>query len=115
MITKDNIITLSYKGLIGLIYLIFGKKDKILSLFLEEDYFDGLSITTEERTKKAKNGVLDNLEKITFSYKYKLPNGKIKTNRFDAYNLEQVKTYLVKFRHKMINLKFGQKMKTAIF
>ena len=29
MITKDNVITYSYKGLAALVYVIFGKKEKI--------------------------------------------------------------------------------------
>ena len=112
MITKDNVITLAYKGLIGLIYLIFRKKDKIRSLFLEEDYFEGLSLTTTEKTRKnkeLKNSIDPNLKKIPFIYKYKAANGKIKTGTFDAYNLEQVKTYLTNEGYDIVSINAPKK------
>jgi len=94
MITKDNILTYAYKGFVSVIFVLLGKKDKIKDLFIEEDIFDDSIMSNNERMERARTGALEDLEKITFRYKYKLPNGKIKTNTFDAYNIEQVKTYL---------------------
>ena len=90
MITKDNI--LAYKGLAGLIYLIIGKKDKIRDLFFEEDIFKDVKRNTT-RLEEASNAVQE-LEKNPYRYKYKKPNGKLATGTFDAYNAEQVKTFL---------------------
>ncbi|MBQ8891558.1 MAG: type II secretion system F family protein [Bacilli bacterium] len=104
MITKDNVITLAYKGFIGLLYLIFGKKDKITNLFLEEDYFEGLSLKTSEKIKKEKSGITEELDKMPFSYKYKLPNGKVKSGSFDAYNVEQVRTYLINEGYEVVSI-----------
>lgn len=93
MITKDNVITYSYKGLAALLYLIFGKKEKIKELFVEEDVFEGSLETNASRLKKASDALAD-LKKIPFRYKYRDINGKIKTGTFEAYNIEQAKNYL---------------------
>ena len=94
MITKDNIITYAYKGFASIILFIIGKKNSIKDLFIEEDVFNDSVKYNNERVEKAKNDAMLELEKITFRYKYKTQNGKIKTNTFDANNIEQAKTYL---------------------
>ncbi len=94
MITKDNIITYSYKGLVGLFYLIFRKKDRIKALFFEENVFEDVVMSNQDRVKKA-SVTKEDIPKIPFRYKIKLPNGKVKTSTFDAYNIEQAKAYLV--------------------
>ena len=94
MITKDNVITYSYKGLASLLYLLFGKKKKIRELFIEEDVFSGNVETNTNRLKKASDS-LDDTEKIPFKYKVKQKNGKIVSGTFDAYNIEQARNYLV--------------------
>ena len=103
MITKDNIITLAYKGFAGLIYSIFGKKDKIKELFFEENVFDDSVQSNEERLKKASEKIAD-MQKIPFIYKYKLPNGKTKTGTFDAYNIEQARNYLTSEGYSLVSL-----------
>ena len=92
MITKDNIITYAYKGFASIIYSILRKKNSIKELFFEENVFDDSIKSNNERLKKASETI--ELDKISFKYKYKLPNGKIKSNTFDAYNIEQAKNYL---------------------
>ena len=86
MITDDNIITYAYKGLAALFYTIFRKKDKIKGLFYEENVFDDHVKSNNNRLEEASNKALD-LDKMDFKYKYKLPNGKIKSNTFAAYNI----------------------------
>ncbi len=103
MITSDNIITLAYKGFVGFIYMIFRKKNKIKELFFEEDYFENVTISTSERRQR-KKAEIENNEKITFKYKYKLSNGKIKTNTFDAYNIEQAKNFLTNEGYNVVSL-----------
>ena len=104
MITKDNVITYAYKGLASLIYTLIGKKDKIRELFFEEDVFDGVVVSNEERLKRAREDAIGNMDKIAFKYKYKLPNGKIKTNTFDAYNIEQARTYLTNEGYDLVSI-----------
>ena len=53
MITKDNVITLAYKGLAALIFSIFRKKDKIKALFIEEEVVDENLKTITNRLDKA--------------------------------------------------------------
>ena len=103
MITKDNIITYSYKGLAGLIYLNKQKKDKVKELFFEENVFEDVVMSNQDRLKKASN-TNDNMEKIPFRYKIKLPNGKLKTNTFDAYNIEQAKSYLASEGYDVVSI-----------
>ncbi len=104
MITSDNIITLAYKGLAALIYSIIGKKEKIKDLFFEEDVFDESVLSASEKIKRAKEEKVLDIDKITFKYKYKLPNGKIKTNTFAAYNLDQAKTYLASEGYEIVSI-----------
>ncbi len=92
MITKDNIFTYSYKGLVGLIFLIMGKKDKIKDLFIDEDIFKDVKRNTT-RLEEASNAVAE-MEKKPYRYKYKTPDGKLAIGTFDAYNAEQVKSFL---------------------
>ena len=103
MITKDNVITYAYKGLAALIYTIFRKKEKIRELYFEENVFEDSVKSNDERLKKA-SGALDLLDKMSFNYKYKLPNGKIKSGRFDAYNIEQAKSYLINEGYDIISI-----------
>ena len=53
MVTKDNVITYAYKGLAALVYLIFGKKEKIKELYFEEDVIADNFKTTSGRLEKA--------------------------------------------------------------
>ena len=68
MITKDNVITYSYKGLAALVYVIFGKKEKIKELFVEENVFEDTLDSNVTRLKKASDALGD-LKKIPFRYK----------------------------------------------
>lgn len=104
MITSDNIVTLAYKGIAGIIYTLIGKKDKIKELFFEEDVFDDAVFSTYEKTRRERNAGGDNLDKLTFKYKYKLPNGKIKSNTFDAYNIDQAKKYLINEGYNLVSI-----------
>ena len=102
MITKDNIFTYAYKGLAALILSIFRKKNKVKNLFFEEDIVDeNLKLMTNRLDKAAAN---KGQEKITFKYKTKDKNGKIKTGSFDAYNIEQAKNYLVNEGNNVISI-----------
>ena len=101
MITDDNIITYAYKGLAALFYTIFRKKDKIKGLFYEENVFDDHVKSNNNRLEEASNKALD-LDKMDF--KYKLPNGKIKSNTFAAYNIEQAKTYLASEGYDVVSI-----------
>ncbi len=92
MITKDDIFTYSFKGLMSLIYTIMRKPEKIRDLFYEDDVFEDVKRNTT-RLEEASNAILE-LEKVPFRYKYKLKNGKIAYGTFDAYNIEQAKNYL---------------------
>ncbi len=94
MITKDNIVTLAYKGFAAIFYGILRKKNKIRELFIEENVFDDSILSNQEKMKRKVDSTLD-IEKIPFKYKYKNAKGKIKTATFDAYNLEQAKNYLI--------------------
>lgn len=102
MITKDNIITYSYKGLVAIIYFILGKKKKIKELYIEEDVFEDTTLTANR--KKTTDGIVDNLEKIPFKYKVKQKNGKVTTGTFEAHNLEQAKNYLVNEGYDIISI-----------
>ena len=108
MITKDNVITYSYKGLAALLYLIFGKKEKIKELFVEEDVFEGSLETNASRLKKTSDALAD-LKKIPFRYKYRDINGKIKTGTFEAYNIEQAKNYLKNEGYNLISVEAKKK------
>ena len=103
MITDDNIITLSYKGLASIIYTLLRKKDKIKELFFEENVFEYSIKSQNNRVNKAGESLLD-LEKITFNYKYKNKKGKIKKASFDAYNLEQAKNYLISEGYDLVSI-----------
>lgn len=103
MITKDNIITYSYKGFAALIYSIFRKKDKIKELFFEENVFEDNLKLNSNRLTKASESVLE-LEKIPFQYKIKLKNGKLRSGTFDAYNLEQAKNYLINEGYEIVSI-----------
>ncbi len=102
MITKDNILTYSFKGLMALIFTIFRKPEKIRDLFYEEDIFEDVKKNTT-RLEEASNQIAE-MEKVPFVYKYKLKNGKIKSGVFDAYNLEQAKNYLINEGYELISI-----------
>ena len=103
MITKDNVFTLAYKGLVGIIYTLCRKKTEVKSLFFEDNYFEDVSITTSEQRKR-KSGEIDDSLKVPFKYKYKLQNGKIKSDVFDAYNKEQVKVFLTNEGYNVVSV-----------
>ena len=102
MITKDNVITLAYKGLAALILSIFRKKDKIKALFIEEEVVDENLKTITNRLDKA--SIDKDQDKITFKYKTKLKNGKVSTGTFDAYNIEQAKNYLINEGYELVSI-----------
>lgn len=102
MITKDNVITLAYKGLAALILSIFRKKDKIKTLFIEEEVVDENLKTMTSRLDKA--SINKDQDKITFKYKTKLKNGKMSTGTFDAYNIEQAKNYLINEGYELVSI-----------
>lgn len=102
MITKDNVITLAYKGLAALILSIFRKKDKIKALFIEEVVVDENLKTMTNRLDKA--SIDKDQDKITFKYKTKLKNGKVSTGTFDAYNIEQAKNYLINEGYELVSI-----------
>lgn len=102
MITKDNVITLAYKGLAALILSIFRKKDKIKALFIEEEVIDENLKTMTSRLDKA--SINKDQDKITFKYKTKLKNGKMSTGTFDAYNIEQAKNYLINEGYELVSI-----------
>lgn len=108
MITKDNVISYAYKGFAGLIYLLFRKKDKIRELFFEEDIFED-TVKSNSKRLQASSDKMDNMEKLTFRYKYKLPNQKIKTGTFDAYNIEQAKAYLTSEGYDLVSIELVKK------
>ena len=103
MITKDNVVTYAYKGFASLIYAVLRKKDKIRELFYEANVFDDTVKSNRERLQNASDEI-SNFEKIQFKYKYKLPNGKIKTDKFAAYNIEQARTYLTNEGIEVVNI-----------
>ncbi len=107
MITKDNILTYSYKGLAALIYTIFGKKDKIRDLFIEDDVFKDVKRNTT-RLEKASEAMAE-YQKSQFRYRYKKKNGKIATGSFDAYNIEQAKNYLLNEGYQLVSIEPVQK------
>ena len=108
MITKDNIFTYAYKGLAALILSIFRKKDKVKNLFFEEDVVDeNLKLMTNRLDKASAN---KGQEKITFNYKTKDKNGKIKSGSFDAYNIEQAKNYLINEGNNIVSIQPVKKM-----
>lgn len=102
MITKDNVITLAYKGLAALILSIFRKKDKIKALFIEEEVVDENLKTMTNRLDKA--SIDKDQDKITFKYKTKLKDGKVSTGTFDAYNIEQAKNYLINEGYELVSI-----------
>lgn len=102
MITKDNVITLAYKGLAALILSIFRKKDKIKTLFIEENVVDENLKTMTSRLDKA--SINKNQDKITFKYKTKGKNGKLTIGTFDAYNIEQAKNYLTNEGYELVSI-----------
>lgn len=102
MITKDNVITLAYKGLAALILSIFRKKDKIKALFIEKEVVDENLKTMTSRLDKA--SINKDQDKITFKYKTKLKNGKMSTGTFDAYNIEQAKNYLINEGYELVSI-----------
>lgn len=102
MITKDNVITLAYKGLAALILSVFRKKDKIKVLFIEEEVVDENLKTMTNRLDKA--SIDKDQDKITFKYKTKLKNGKVSTGTFDAYNIEQAKNYLINEGYELVSI-----------
>ena len=102
MITKDNVITLAYKGLAALILSIFRKKNKIKALFIEEEVVDENLKTMTSRLDKA--SINKDQDKITFKYKTKLKNGKMSTGTFDAYNIEQAKNYLINEGYELVSI-----------
>lgn len=105
MITKDNVITYAYKGLAALILWLFRKKEKIRELFIEDDIFQSDVVTGVSRLEKADQETsLPNLEKLTFKYKAKGTDGKLFTSTFDAYSLEQAKTYLINEGYELISI-----------
>ncbi len=103
MITKDNVITYAYKGLVGLIYTIIGKKAKIKDLFFEEDIFKDVKRNTT-RLEEASNAMAA-MEKFPYQYKYKKRNGKFAYGTFDAYNIEQAKTFLTNEGYEIAEIK----------
>ena len=103
MITKDNIITYAYKGLASLILTIIGKKDKIKDLFFEEDIFKDVKRNTT-RLEEASNAMAL-MEKFPYQYKYKKKNGKFAYGTFDAYNIEQAKTFLTNEGYEIAEIK----------
>ncbi len=102
MITKDNIITYAYKGFAALILSIFGKKKKIKDLFFEEVVVDENLKTMTSRLDKA--SIDKDQDKITFKYKIKLKSGKISNGTFDAYNIDQAKTYLINEGYDLVSI-----------
>ncbi len=102
MITKDNIITYSYKGLASLILTILGKKDKIKELFVEEELIDENLKFFNNRLNKA--AINKDLDKIPFKYKIKGLNGKVISGTFDAYNIEQARNYLINEGYDLISI-----------
>ena len=108
MITKDNLVTYSYKGIIALIYFIFGKKEKIRELYIEENVFEATTISPAR--KKGIGEVLDSLEKIPFKYKVKQKNGKITKGTFEAHNMEQAKNYLINEGYDIVSIEPKKKV-----
>lgn len=101
MITKDNIITYAYKGFAALILSIFGKKNKVKDLFIEEEVVDeSLKLMTNRLDKAA----LLKEDKITFKYKTKLKSGKIFSGTFDAYNIDQAKAFLANEGNEVVSI-----------
>ena len=66
MITKDNIVTLAYKGFAAIFYGILRKKNKIRELFIEENVFDDSILSNQEKMKRKVDSTLD-IEKIPFT------------------------------------------------
>ncbi len=103
MITKDNVFTYAYKGVVGLIYILIGKKNKIKDLFIEEDVFKDVKRNTN-RLEEASDTVTET-EKIPFQYKYKKKNGKFAYGTFEAYNIEQAKSFLINEGYEIVEIK----------
>lgn len=103
MITKDNVVTLAYKGFASLIYSILRKKERIKELFIEEDVFDK-SVKSQDGRVSKNETTLPDMNKITFRYKYKNQKGKMKTATFDAYNMEQAKNYLLSEGYNLVSI-----------
>ena len=104
MITKDNIITLAYKGFVSIIYSLLRKKDKIRELFFEEDLFDQSILSNNEKMNRKRNELAADMEKITFKFKYKTSNGRLRFGTFDAYNIDQVKVYLSNEGYELVSI-----------
>lgn len=100
--TKDNVLTYSYKGLAALIYSLFRKKDKIHDLFFEQDVFE--EEYQSPAAKKRQKDLDNDIKKETFQYKVKGKNGKVTTSTFDAYNIEQARNYLTNEGYDLVSI-----------
>ena len=88
-----NLVMYAYKGVMATIYFITGKKDKIMSLYVEnvEQVSDVDSYMLNEETLES---AMVQTDKQHFSYKARDKDGKIVKSTFDAYNIEQAKRFL---------------------
>ena len=109
---NNNILTYSYKGLMSLIYLIMGKKDKISQLYaIEENKVvlnDNAFVDESRQLKKEYNQKLA-VDKLHFRYKARNKQGKIINSTFDAYSVDQAKKFLTQEGLEILEIKLRSK------
>lgn len=104
---KDNILTYFYKGLASTIYFLFGKKEKIDTLFVADKEIN-LNTTyyadKQSQVRSERQEMLD-IPKITYKYKAKNSEGRIINSTFDAYNIDLAKNFLIQEGLDVISIK----------
>jgi len=92
---KNNILVYAYRGLFATIYFLIGKKKKIGDMFFLDDENNINMDANDAFSSEVSDFKFEELvDKISFKYKAKNPDGKIIKGTFDAYNIEQAKRFL---------------------
>lgn len=90
---QDNIFVYAKRGFFSVLYYLLGQKEKTKELFVS---CDNKEIVFEKVKKKE--------EKLHYRYKVKNNKGKVIKGTFDAYNIEQVKRFLISEGYEVINV-----------
>ena len=105
---KDSLITYAYRGFLSVIYFLTGKKEKINDIFSVNKKNTNNIIVNN----KVKN---ENIKKQHYRYKVKNRQGKIIKGTFDAYNMEQVKRFLMSQDYEVIDVSLRSKYDIDIY
>ena len=116
---KNNLFTYAYKGFLSVLYFVIGKKEKISTLFVNDNSISNVSnenlfvednnITNTEEDLGAMLLEKTQTDKLHFSYKARDKKGKIIKSTFDAYNIEQAKRFLTQEGLEIIEIKARSK------